>query len=937
MSTLAKLVVSIGANSAEFQTELKKVSSQLKTFQKETAALDPMMNAIGTAIKTAGVAMVTAFVGAGTMALNSAAKIETYRLSLTSLMGSSQRAGEAVASALALASKTPFTDDQLLAASVALTKFGQDAKTVLPAVANMASATNGDVGQAAEAYGRFLLGQTKALSAYGINKAMVLAEGAKMEQGVQIANQKGQIVNEAAFETALLSLIEKRSKDGAALRANSIAGLKKSLLDVADDALRTMAGVSDQGDILAGGLADTFKKAVAIVIAKIEEWKANGSLQEWADNVGKAITVFFTNAKRVFDFLVDVAVVIARNWDAITPVIIGVVGAFVTFKVATAYVDAAALAVKLFGYAVNGTLGPLGWIMGAVALLSGVVVAATQKWREYNAVMNPDLSTSASSDNIDKLKAKLAQWDKDTAHNIELMVAQGNWSADQQLAYEKARANDRIVIEQELAGNITALRGKAISTQATQQAEAGKTTVKTATTTAGAVVAADTSAADARVKLNADLTNKIYDLTHTELQDKLHAIDLEAAADLKAGANAAAVAQWVAKSKAQINKDATTAQAAADKDAADKKAQAQQDAEDKSLASIADYVSKQKDVYSALTSAIIDNYGIQKNAAVTAVEKERDAVVNALDDMIDKRQDQLNSTLDAISREKAAALGQYDAQIQALEDEHAAGQRADTLAGLRLVVASAATAEDLARAQKALSKELADEAYNDKLDSLRKQKQAASDTYDAETTAAQTAGNAQIQALKDQLTATQVSYADRLTSVQSYYDTLMLQRNADAEAEKLLAGKTQTDIITMLQNRLSEWAALGTQIGDSMYSGLQSALGALASLGATNVPGTSTPMSPTWNQGAGQAGYGNFPVHALGGYFTTPHIGVIAEKGPEFVVPQSQASSFARQMGGDGATAAQQRQMMFKMDAVLSAINRVAPGVGSVINGLGRA
>jgi hypothetical protein len=78
-------------------------------------------------------------------------------------------------------------------------------------------------------------------------------------------------------------------------------------------------------------------------------------------------------------------------------------------------------------------------------------------------------------------------------------------------------------------------------------------------------------------------------------------------------------------------------------------------------------------------------------------------------------------------------------------------------------------------------------------------------------------------------------------------------------------------------------------------------------------------------------------VHALGGYFTTPHIGVIAEKGPEFVVPQSQASSFARQMGGDGATAAQQRQMMLKMDAVLSAINRVAPGVGSVINGLGRA
>jgi hypothetical protein len=77
-------------------------------------------------------------------------------------------------------------------------------------------------------------------------------------------------------------------------------------------------------------------------------------------------------------------------------------------------------------------------------------------------------------------------------------------------------------------------------------------------------------------------------------------------------------------------------------------------------------------------------------------------------------------------------------------------------------------------------------------------------------------------------------------------------------------------------------------------------------------------------------------AHANGGYFTTPHIGLIAENGPEAVVPQSQFAAFANQVGG-GDTAAGLRQLGLKLDMLTSAVRQVAPGVGSVINGLGRA
>jgi hypothetical protein len=964
MATLAKLIVSIGANTAEFESNLKKASTQLKGFSNDVKLLSPGFDAIGRAIKVVGTAIIGAFVAGGTAALASGQIIEKYRMSLTTLMGSSKAAGEAVASALNLASKTPFSDDQLLAATVALTKFGQDAKTVLPQVADMAAATNGDVEAAAAAFGGFLQGRVKALASYGITKAAVLAEGAATEQGIQIANQKGTIINEAAYSAALLSLMDKRFKAGAELQATSLGGLIKGMKDTGEDILRTIAGFADDGTVRAGSLFDFVKQGITAVLAKVEEWKANGSLQRWATDVGNAIMVFFNGAKTVFEWLVNIADFIGQHWQPLVAIIGGVVGAFLAFKGVETYVTLAATAIKLFGSAASiAALGPIALIIGAVATLAAGVVYLIEKLNQERALLNSltmegmaeydrvtnvtgTQMTDAGQDPtawyasrvaghqkyVDAIKQQNDQLARDALASRNATSAA--YAKEQQDEYAKTVATNAatVALDTALANDIYKLTHTkllndlyVIDTKAKADLAAGKNEVQVAEWVKVSKIAAYKEAADASAKLteaatkktaeeavkilgiNADLNDQIYKLSHTTVEGQIYDLAKARDAAIAAGGSKLAAEKVYALEVAKVEKEAADKVAAAWETANDKQVQDVKDTYDEYIAALASYADKQKDVQGALTQAIIDNYGVQEDAAVSALEKERDTAIDTINDQIDARNRQLETTLGNISKEKDAWMSFYDKDISELQATHAAEQRVETLAGLRgdiatatLAVQTAETPEDkaradkdLLRAQKALNKELADEAYNDKLDSLRKLKATASDFWDAQTETAKTVAKSDIDTLKDQASAVDKQYNDpetgMIASAKKFFGNLMLERNADAEAEKLLAGTTQGEIISMLRGRLGEWAQLGTQIGDSLYSGLQGAIAALN----TSITAT-LPTAPISEGGGGIS----LKAHAAGGYFTTSHIAVIAENGPEWVVPQSRVPEFVGKMTG---------------------------------------
>jgi len=239
------------------------------------------------------------------------------------------------------------------------------------------------------------------------------------------------------------------------------------------------------------------------------------------------------------------------------------------------------------------------------------------------------------------------------------------------------------------------------------------------------------------------------------------------------------------------------------------------------------------------------------------------------------------------------------------------------MAGLAANFANATTEEDRAAASKTLMDAVNEEAYQNQLASLQKEQETVADKYNNSSTG-------------------------MIASIVTFYDQKMAAANVNAEAEELLANTTTIDIIKTLESHLPEFASMGAAAGNAFAADYRAAIASTGILGSTANPVTvaaKAAVASNVSAGLQSASFGggsgrSLMAHANGGYFTTPHIALIAENGPEAVVPQSQASSFAKQMGGSND--ALLRQLGLKLDMLTFAVRQVAPGVGSAVNGLGR-
>jgi TP901 family phage tail tape measure protein len=517
---------------------------------------------------------------------------------------------------------------------------------------------------------------------------------------------------------------------------------------------------------------------------------------------------------------------------------------------------------------------PVGIAIAALAGIAAVVGLVIASFKDLDVVMNKPVSM----DNLAYYRRALEAYDAETARMSGTYAGQ-----------EEQRAAGRLAIEKKIQEQIDGVRGQALDKQAKGQIEAAlriataeqavrdaKTTEEKAAATAS--LAAAKAAADALVEVNKAVADKLYKITHTTVENQIYDLKAEAAAFLAAGGKKVEIDTWYAAASKIVYADAAAAKVKAEEDAAKKATAAWEEANNQQVQDIKDtydeyidalrsYANIQQDVHDTLTRAIIDDYGQQEDAAIRALEAGRDSVAT-----------------------------EFDAKIDALQANRTAQQRKETLAGLREAVTNAKTGEERTRAQAALDRELKERVYQETLDDLRSQRQVAID-----------AANKQIDDAK-------VYYADK-----------KLLRNAEAEAEKLLASTTQTDIIAMLRSRLSEWEGLGSAIGDSLFSGLQAAIGSLSSLITATAP-----TAP----GATGGGSTGMQLHASGGYFTTPHIAAIAEAEPEWVVPQSRAAEFAGKMGGGSDRLL--RDILFKLEELNVSTRGVASGVGAALNGVGR-
>ena len=147
---------------------------------------------------------------------------------------------------------------------------------------------------------------------------------------------------------------------------------------VAQSALATFAGITATGEVIAGGLFDTIKSKMQLVVDKLAEWQNNGSLQLWADNATKAFQSFMTIATPIADQLINFGKWIFDNWNLIAPVLAGIIASFLTFSTAIKVIELAKIAMTAFN--VIMAANPIVLVTLAVAALVAAGVALYMNW-----------------------------------------------------------------------------------------------------------------------------------------------------------------------------------------------------------------------------------------------------------------------------------------------------------------------------------------------------------------------------------------------------------------------------------------------------------------------------------------------------------------------------------------------------------------------------
>ncbi|MEC1757374.1 phage tail tape measure protein [Schinkia azotoformans] len=223
---------------------------------------------------------------------------------------------------------------------------------------------------------------------------MIAKKAGEMFRNQEVVNNKGQIVDQEKFNSAIVKIMEDRYKGGMDKLSNTTKGLWSTVTGVTKSALATIVGMTSDGTIKQGSMLDKTKTKVKQLADRFEKWQSDGTIDKITKKVttgfNKTITVLtsvWNGAKTTYNFFKD-------NWGTISNVVLPVVAGFVAFagtiKVVTSAMKAWQIVTGALTVAqglLNGTLAltPLGWIAIAIGLVVAAGVLLYKNWDTVKA------------------------------------------------------------------------------------------------------------------------------------------------------------------------------------------------------------------------------------------------------------------------------------------------------------------------------------------------------------------------------------------------------------------------------------------------------------------------------------------------------------------------------------------------------------------------
>ena len=220
---------------------------------------------------------------------------------------------------------------------------------------------------------------------------MIVKQAEEMRLGL-IVNNKGQITDQAKFNEAMFALMNSKFKGGMEKQATTMAGLWSTITGTAKSAMAEMVGVAADGTIKQGSLFTVLKDAMGTVITKLNEWSANGSLQEIATKATVLVGNIVSRLTTLTKFIIDNKEVIATlvigigAYVAIMEALLIVQGIYNTYtKLQTMYTAAQTAAngsLTVSQWALNAALNanPVGLVVAGITALIAVGVLLYKNW-----------------------------------------------------------------------------------------------------------------------------------------------------------------------------------------------------------------------------------------------------------------------------------------------------------------------------------------------------------------------------------------------------------------------------------------------------------------------------------------------------------------------------------------------------------------------------
>lgn len=385
MAEAGNIVARLQLKVDQFRQGIQDARQELTNFSNTTRTVAATA---GTALAAIGAAAGTAFAALGIGAVKAAADAETQLAKMeTAMQGNTEAAKEYIAWAKEFAKTTPFESGEVVDATIKLKAYGLEAKDMLTSIGNMASGMGKGLDQAVEAVADAQTGELERLKEFGITKQMLIDEALRLGKG-EIVNAQGSITNLEALNEALLSIMDKRFKDGMLRQSKTFNGQVSMLKDNWKNFLTTIGNA----------ILPTLKDA----LTKINAWAETIDFQAVGERAGAVFGAIVNAIVGVGNALVETYKFYKEHetvLNALAAVIAGVViPAMVGFIVNATVLKAQALwglivstskmiaANYMLGLSYLTAYAPIILIVAGIIALIAVIYLLIKNWDTVKAV-----------------------------------------------------------------------------------------------------------------------------------------------------------------------------------------------------------------------------------------------------------------------------------------------------------------------------------------------------------------------------------------------------------------------------------------------------------------------------------------------------------------------------------------------------------------------